>query len=122
MKTTALIATLSILFALNVNASEYTFKEEAPAKDIPFDTKEVFDSIMEKQELASFEYDEEDNVNDIPFNTETIFLQSKYNMAITSVFSFPEESYEDDIPFNTESMVHQYKRATQELISHYCHR
>ncbi len=122
MKTTTLIALLSILFALNMNASEYTFQEEAAVNDIPFDTKAIFDSIMEEQELASFGFDEENNVNDIPFNTESIFLQSIYTMAIATDFSFPEETYVDDIPFNTEIMAHQDNRTTQELISQYCHK
>ncbi len=115
MKTTTLIALLSILFTLNMNASEYTFKEEAPINDIPFDTKAIFDSLMIEKELASFHFDEEANVDDIPFDTQEISEQGLYQMAITETFEFDEENYIDDIPTPCPQFVRKDGMANQSL-------
>ena len=96
-KVTALIA-IAIMFSSNLNASSVNFTEESYIDDIPFDTTEIYNVIMEEQELASsFTFEEEDYIDDIPFDTECISTECKYQKAIAVEFSFEEEAYIDDI-------------------------
>ncbi|HEY9115618.1 MAG TPA: hypothetical protein VIN10_13040, partial [Bacteroidales bacterium] len=77
MKTTtttlALLTTLLLTTSMNINASNFSFGEEAYINDIPFNTKEI---VAEKA-LAVFQLEDEAYINDIPFETDVVAANSE---------------------------------------------
>ncbi len=98
MKTTTIITLIAILFSLNIQASEYNFNDEPPVHDIPFDTKEIFDSLMMNKAVETVTFEEESYVDDIPFNTTKISEQALYEKALAEEFDFEDESFINDMP------------------------
>jgi hypothetical protein len=115
--TTTLLALLTVLFTANVNASTFDFEDEPYINDIPFDTKEVVEQVMNEQNLAQFDFEDEAYIDDIPFDTHCVTVQCFYQKAIGVEFNFTEETYIDDIPFDTRQNVIQaaYKSAIEEV-------
>ncbi len=122
MKTTTIIALIAILFSLNIQASEYNFKEEPNVNDIPFDTKEVFDSIMAEKEMATFSFGEEIYVDDIPFDTQQISQQYLFDVAMTQTFDFEEEAYINDIPTELNTPFCQQFGVSNEMRNSLCNK
>ena len=115
--TTALVALLTALFITNVNASPFDFEDESYINDIPFDTKEVYNEIMNERNLTQFDFEDEAYIDDIPFDTQCVTAQCFYQKAIRIDFNFTEESYIDDIPFDTQQNVVQatHKAAIEQV-------
>lgn len=95
----SLILALSILFSININASnnEFTFEEENYIDDIPFNTE----LLVLEMPSTQFDFEEEAVIDDIPFNTGNIVINYNFELALNSNFNFPEEEQIDDIPFKT---------------------
>ena len=94
-----------ILFSINLNAGVQNFDEENYINDIPFDTHEIYNDIVDRTDLMKFDFEEEAYINDIPFDTKWITADCGYEKALQEEFSFEEESYIDDIPFDTECIT-----------------
>ena len=105
--TTVISTFAAIIFALNVNATEFNFEEEPYIDDIPFDTEIVCDQIWIKNVLECFCLEEEAYIDDIPFDTKPVAVQALYSSATEQVFSFEEEQEVDDIPFDTYEIVNR---------------
>jgi hypothetical protein len=109
MKTTittlALLTTLLLTNSFNINASNFSLKEEAYINDIPFNTKEI---VAEKA-LAIFQLEDEAYINDIPFETDVVAANSTAKETPAKTVDFAVENYIDDIPFDTESIVETIK-------------
>ena len=112
-KITALISILTVIFTVTLSASNINSKDEAYIDDIPFDTKKVFDEIMNERNLEAFKLEEETYIDDIPFDTECVTIDCRYQQAISIDFHFEEEAYINDIPFNTACVATNclYQRA-----------
>lgn len=110
-KLTALIATIALFLAFNLNAMDMVpkFVEEQYIDDIPFDTEKIYDEVM----LAEITFEEEAYINDIPFELPCVTPECKYKQAISLDFEAEEEAYIDDVPFNTEKIAadHSFKIA-----------
>ena len=113
INTTALLVSLTVLFTVNLNASTYSFNDEAYIDDIPFNTTEVFNDIIAEHNLAEFNFEDEEYIDDICFNTRCVTVNCLYTKAISVDFHLEEEQYVDDIPFDTEciSMDCHYNKA-----------
>lgn len=111
--TKTIIATLVILFAVNLSAGTLTMAEENYIHDIPFNTNEIYNEILISSGVLDFDFNEEAYINDIPFNTECITSNCLYEKAVVVAFEMEEESYIDDIPFDTECITAEclHKRA-----------
>lgn len=96
-KITSLILTLTVLFTINLVASGFELSEESYIDDIPFSTKEVYDDILAKKNLAEFNFEEEEYIDDIPFDTECISANCLYKKAILIEFDFEDEAFIEDI-------------------------
>jgi hypothetical protein len=111
MKTTykisTLIASLFLMLAINLNASNFlpAFAEEAYIDDIPFDTELIF----EKLTMPEFDFEEEAYINDIPAELYCTTPDCMYEKATSIVFETSEEGYIDDLPFNTEKIANEYQ-------------
>jgi len=105
MKTTittlALLTILLVSNSMNLNATNFSFNEEAYINDIPFNTKEI---VAEKA-LAVFQLEDEAYINDIPFETDVVVANSTAKETPAPAVDFAAENYIDDIPFDTESIV-----------------
>jgi len=114
---TALLTILAIIFTVNLSASNINFADEAYINDIPFDTKEVYNKIMNERNPVQFDFEEEAYIDDIPFDTKCVTIQCFYQRAINVDFSFDEETYINDIPFDTHQNVLQiaYRTAIEEV-------
>lgn len=110
MKTTykisALIASLVLMLAINLNASNLLpkFTEESYIDDIPFDTELIFEQLT----MPEFDFEDETYINDIPAEMLCVSPDCKYEKAISVTFEQDEEMYVDDMPFNTEKIASQY--------------
>jgi len=103
---TKTIATIFIiLFSINLSATVLNFEEENYINDIPFDTYEIYNDIVDRADLIKFDFEEEAYISDIPFDTKCIIVDCGYEKALQEEFSFEEESYIDDIPFDTECIT-----------------
>lgn len=103
---TKTIATIFIiLFSINLSAALLNFEEESYINDIPFDTYEIYNDIVDRADLMKFDFEEEAYISDIPFDTKCITVDCGYEKALQEEFSFEEESYIDDIPFDTECIT-----------------
>jgi hypothetical protein len=102
-KTTAAI--FIILFSINLSATVLNIEDENYINDIPFDTHEIYNDIVDRADLMMFDFEEEAYINDIPFDTKCITADCEYEKALQEEFSFDEESYIDDIPFDTECIT-----------------
>ena len=102
---TALIAIFALIFSASVFASEINFKEESYINDIPFNTEEIVENII-NENIVSLDFDEETYVDDIPFNTSAIATDYLYKNAVQVVFNFENEEEINDIPFNTHMVIH----------------
>ena len=103
---TKTIATIFIiLFTINLSAAVLNIEEENYINDIPFDTYEIYNDIVDRVDLMKFDFEEEAYINDIPFDTKCITVDCGYEKALQEEFSFEEESYIDDIPFDTECIT-----------------
>ncbi len=100
-RTISTLATLAILFSINLNASEYYFNEESYVDDIPFNTVEIYKDIMTDQKLAEFDFEEEEYIDDIPVDSGCLTPECLYRKAVSVDFQLEEEEYIDDIKFNT---------------------
>ncbi|MBZ0242249.1 MAG: hypothetical protein K8F24_03455 [Bacteroidales bacterium] len=108
MKTTQILtAVILFLFcSVQLSAANYRYTKESYIDDIPFDTKQIFDSIRyQKAITASFIPEEEPYIDDIPFDTEKIVMQYYADSAMNIRFEMPEEQAINDIPFNTAYIV-----------------
>ena len=109
MKTLNITKTIAVifvtLFTINLSAAVLNFEEENYINDIPFDTHEIYNEIVERTDLMEFDFEEETYINDIPFDTKCITVDCGYEKALQEEFSFDEESYIDDIPFDTECIT-----------------
>lgn len=116
-KITALLTILTVIFTVTLSASNINFTDEAYINDIPFDTKEVYDEIMNERNLAQFDFEDEAYIDDIPFDTKCVTIHCFYQRALKVDFSFDEETYIDDIPFDTYQTVVQttYNSAIEEV-------
>ena len=116
-KITAILTILAVLFTVNLNASNINFTDEAHINDIPFDTKEVYDEIMNERNPLQFDFEDEAYIDDIPFDTKCVSIQCFYQRAIKVEFNFDEETYIDDIPFDTHQSAVQsaYSSAIEEV-------
>lgn len=103
--TTALITLTIILGSINLNATTFTFEDEAFINDIPFDTELVCEQILIEETLNLFQFEEEEYIDDIPFNTSEIAASTKNNEIEEMTFTFEEEAYINDIPFNTQKIA-----------------
>ncbi|MCB2207175.1 MAG: hypothetical protein KQH67_02660 [Bacteroidetes bacterium] len=114
--TKTIIATLAVLFAINLNAGTHTLAEENYIHDIPFNTNEIYNEILISSGVLDFDFNEEAYINDIPFNTECITVDCLYEKAVVVTFEMEEESYIDDIPFDTECITAEclYKKALEQ--------
>ena len=114
-KTTALIATLTIMLSTNLFGSAFSFNEESYIDDIPFNTEEIFNEIVVEMQLADFNFEVEAYINDIPFDTEVVTLNNKYEQAISVEFQLEDEEYIDDITYDTECITANclYQKAMQ---------
>jgi len=104
MKTYQILTSVSLFLVISINsfAGGYGLQKETYIDDIPFNTKEIFDSIRYQQALtASFNMEEENFIEDIPFETSKIVAQYHSDSAMNVSFEMPEEKTIDDIPFNT---------------------
>ena len=108
MKSTQLL-TAVILFLVSsaqIFAADYRLTDESYINDIPFDTKQIFDSVRYEQAItASFIPSAESIIEDIPFDTEKIALQYLADSAMQIRFEMPEEKTINDIPFNTSCIA-----------------
>jgi len=102
LKTTALLATLTVLLSANLFASPFNFDDELYIDDIPFNTTEIYNDLMLDKNLSDFNFEEEEYINDIPFNTDRLTVYCLYQKAVSVDFKLAEEKYIDDIPFNTK--------------------
>ncbi len=103
--TTALITLTIILGSINLNATTFTFEDEAFINDIPFDTELVCEQILIEKTLNSFQFEEEAYIDDIPFDTEQIAEDNADSLYADVAFDFEEEAYVNDIPFNTQKIA-----------------
>jgi hypothetical protein len=123
MKTTnpikALLATLAILFSINLTAGTFSFEEENYINDIPFNTNLIFNEVFIEAGMLDFDFVEEAYIDDIPFCTECITADCAYEKAIMVAFEMDEESYINDIPFDTECITAQclYQKALEQNFS-----
>ncbi len=117
--TKSIIATLAVLFAVNLSAGTLNMAEENYIHDIPFNTNEIYNEILISSGVLDFDFVEEAYINDIPFNTECITTDCLYEKAVEVTFEIEEESYIDDIPFDTECVSAEclHKRALQQCFS-----
>ncbi len=113
----ALLTIMTVIFSVSLSASNINFKDEAYINDIPFDTKEVYDEIMNERNPVQFDFEEEAYIDDIPFDTKCVTIQCFYQRAIKVVFNFDEETYINDIPFDTHQNAVQmaYSKAIEEV-------
>ncbi|MDY0078451.1 MAG: hypothetical protein RBR87_14380 [Bacteroidales bacterium] len=108
MKTTYFLTAviLCLVSSLQISAGEYRRTDEAYVNDIPFDTKQIFDSVQYQEAItASFIPNEESFIDDIPFDTKKVALQYLADSAMEIKFNMPEEQAINDIPFNTSYIV-----------------
>jgi hypothetical protein len=104
------IATLTVAFSFNLNASTPNFEleEEAYINDIPFSTAEVVANYLYEKALSeTFEFEEEAYIDDIPFDTYEVAMNCRYENYLKNVFVFEDEEYIDDIPFDTEEIFNE---------------
>jgi len=116
-KITALLTILAVIFTVNMSASNINFTDEAYINDIPFDTKEVYDEIMNDRSPVQFDFEDEAYIDDIPFDTKCVTIHCFYQRAIKVEFNFDEETYINDIPFDTHQSAVQttYSSAIEEV-------
>lgn len=118
MKTTTFLTTiiLCLLSTVHIFAGEYQGAKESYIDDIPFNTKQIFDSVKYQEALAvSFTPKEESFIDDIPFETEKIALQYYADSAMQISYKMPEEKTINDIPFNTLYIVVQQNNSLSNL-------
>ncbi len=104
MKTLNIIITLSLILITSMNsfATSINLQNEQYIDDIPFNTKAIFDSIQNDQNLDSIiALQDEAYIADIPFDTEEVVAQYRCDSAMKVKFELPEEEAINDIPFNT---------------------
>ncbi len=96
--TLILTATFFVTSANTPYIDYLTIPEESYIDDIPFNTENIYDSIMDANCIENFFLNDEEFIDDVPFNTEAVVNGSK-------VFQLEEEAYINDIPFSTEQVV-----------------
>lgn len=101
------IALTLLTFVLHVNANTpptiAALPEEAYIDDIPFNTGQIFDSLVDVSLTDTYQLTDESYIRDIPFNTAEIAADS-IEME-TSEFTLDNETYIDDIPFSTKEIA-----------------
>ena len=108
MRTTYFLtaAFLCLFCSVQVFAANHQQAKESYINDIPFETKQIFDSVKYQEAIAvSFSPKAEAFIEDIPFETEKIALQYLADSAMKINFQMPEEKTINDIPFNTSFIV-----------------
>ncbi|PKP53296.1 MAG: hypothetical protein CVT92_04610 [Bacteroidetes bacterium HGW-Bacteroidetes-1] len=105
---------LSIFFYSFALADGIKMKEEAYIDDIPFNTIEIFRSIIAHDTNYIFTSEEESYIDDIPFDTEKIAKEHQSIVATEQLFELKDEEYIDDIPFDTEIIVSNYNHKCNE--------
>jgi len=94
--------TLSLMISISSFATSFGQQDEQYINDIPFNTKAIFDSLQNGQDIdPSLTIQQEEYISDIPFDTEKIVAQYRSDSAMKVNFKLPEEETINDIPFNT---------------------
>src|SRR3989339_1734351 len=101
LKYSLLLALLTVAFHMNANTPPTiaALPEEAYIDDIPFNTGQIFDSLVDVSLTDTYQLTDESYISDIPFNTSEVAADSME--METSEFNLDNETYIDDIPFST---------------------